>query len=184
MPEDHLKTHLWLLGDILAHCIHLAEEEVKTLSEAGAGVAHCPNSNFSLKSGVCDVRRLQQAGVKVGLGTDASGGFSPTILNAMRMAVTASNSLASNRPDYSPLGFSDVIYLATRGGASLLDMAASLGALEPGMMADIIRVDMDAQSNTRLFGTESFKDIVSKFVFLADDRNIRNVWVAGKLVKQ
>jgi len=52
------------------------------------------------------------------------------------------------------------------------------------MLADIIRVDMDAHSNTRLFGSESFKDIVSKFVFLADDRNIRNVWVAGKLVKK
>ena len=147
-------------------------------------MAHCPNSNFSLKSGVYDVRRLQKAGVKVGLGTDASGGFSPTILNAMRTAVTASNSLTFDRPNYSPLGFSDVIYLATRGGASLLDMTASLGALEPGMMADILRVDMDAHSNTILFGTESFKDIVSKFVFLADDRNIRNVWVAGKVVKQ
>ena len=56
-----------LLGKttILAHCVHLKEEEIKTLREAGAGVAHCPNSNFSLKSGVCDVRRLQVAGVKV-----------------------------------------------------------------------------------------------------------------------
>lgn len=182
--QVYLKCGLLGPTTILAHCVHLTEEEIKTLKEAGAGVAHCPNSNFSLKSGVCDVRRLQDAGVKVGLGTDVSGGFSPTILNAMRTAVTASNSLASDRPQYSPLGFSDVIYLATRGGASLLDMTASLGALEPGMLADIIRVDMDAQSNTRLFGNESFKDIVSKFVFLADDRNIRNVWVAGKLVKK
>ena len=56
-----------LLGPstILAHCVHLAEEEVRTLRDTGAGVAHCPNSNFSLKSGVCDVRRLQKAGVKV-----------------------------------------------------------------------------------------------------------------------
>ena len=68
----------------------------------------------------------------------------------MRTAVTASNSLASDRPQYSPLGFSDVIYLATRGGASLLDMTASLGALEPGMLADIIRVDMDGEDKTTL----------------------------------
>lgn len=64
----------------------------------------------------------------------------------MRTAVTASNSLASDRPQYSPLGFSDVIYLATRGGASLLNMTHSLGALEPGMIADIIRVDMDGKN--------------------------------------
>ena len=62
--------------------------------------------------------------------------------------MTASNSLASDRPQYSPLGFSDVIYLATRGGASLLDMSTSLGALEPGMLADIIRVDMDGEIMT------------------------------------
>ena len=64
----------------------------------------------------------------------------------MRTAVTASNSLASSRPQYSPLGFSDVLYLATRGGASLLDMATSLGALEPGMTADMIRVNMDGEN--------------------------------------
>ena len=61
----YLKCGLLGPTTILAHCVHLTEEEIKTLKEAGAGVAHCPNSNFSLKSGVCDVRRLQDAGVKV-----------------------------------------------------------------------------------------------------------------------
>ena len=56
-----------LLGPrtILAHCCHLSQEEVEMIREEGAGVSHCPNSNFSLKSGVCDVRRLRSAGVKV-----------------------------------------------------------------------------------------------------------------------
>ena len=56
-----------LLGErtILAHCCHLTEEEVDLIRREKAGVAHCPNSNFSLKSGVCDVRRLQRAGIKV-----------------------------------------------------------------------------------------------------------------------
>ena len=56
-----------LLGPrtILAHCCHLSQAEVEMIREEGAGVSHCPNSNFSLKSGVCDVRRLQKAGVKV-----------------------------------------------------------------------------------------------------------------------
>ena len=48
----------------------------------------------------------------------------------------------------------------------------------------VIHWDITIYPNTRLFGSESFKDIVSKFVFLADDRNIKNVWVSGKLVKQ
>jgi len=176
-----------LLGPktMLAHCCHLSEPEIKILATSGSGVAHCPNSNFSLKSGVCDVKRLWESGVKVGLGTDVAGGFSPSILNTMRMAVMASNTLtfSQGRSGFAPLGFSDALYLATRGGAGLLDMEDDLGALEPGMQADMILVDMDAHNNTRLFGTESTEDIVSKFVFLADDRNISKVWVAGKCVK-
>jgi len=176
-----------LLGSktMLAHCCHLSEPEIKILATSGSGVAHCPNSNFSLKSGVCDVKRLRESGVKVGLGTDVSGGFSPSILNTMRMAVMASNTLTFNQESsgYTPLGFSEALYLATRGGAGLLDMEDDLGALEPGMQADMILVDMNAHNNTRLFGTESTEDKVSKFVFLADDRNISKVWVAGNLVK-
>jgi len=173
-----------LLGSktILAHCVHLSDDEIQIIQSTGAGVSHCPNSNFSLKSGVCDVRRLKEAGVKVGLGTDCSGGFSPSMLNSMRMSVMASNSLTFSRPGYEPLQYSDALYLATRGSANILDMD-SIGALNMGMQADIILVDMEAHSNTQLFGTESSEDIVSKFVFLSDDRNIKRVWVAGKIVK-
>ena len=53
-------------GTILAHCVHLSTAEVELLRATGAGVSHCPNSNFTLKSGVCDVQRLKKAGVKVG----------------------------------------------------------------------------------------------------------------------
>ena len=52
-------------GTILAHCVHLSTAEVELLRATGAGVSHCPNSNFTLKSGVCDVQRLKKAGVKV-----------------------------------------------------------------------------------------------------------------------
>ena len=50
----------------------------------GAGISHCPNSNVSLKSGFFDARRTAAAGVKVGLGTDCSGGYSPSMIDAMR----------------------------------------------------------------------------------------------------
>ena len=85
--------------------------------------------------------------IQVGLGTDVAGGFSPSILNTMRMAVMASNTLtfSQGRSGFAPLGFSDALYLATRGGAGLLDMEDDLGALEPGMQADMILVDMDGE---------------------------------------
>jgi len=176
-----------LLGSktILAHCCHLDDSELEIIKHAGAGVSHCPNSNFSLKSGICDVRRLKNAGVKVGLGTDCSGGYSPSLLNAMPHAVMASNTLTFGRPesDHQPINFSDALFLATRGGASLLDMENDIGALESGKLADILLVDMKGHSATLPFGHETATDLVHKFVFLADDRNIARVWVAGRKVK-
>jgi len=172
-----------LLGPrtVLAHCIYLSDQEIQTIQKSGSGVSHCPNSNFSLKSGVCNVQRLRRAGVKVGLGTDCSGGFSPSIVNAMRQAVIASNTLSWTPQIETPLSFSDALYLATRGGAQLLDRK-DLGVLEVGALADILLIDMNGHESTRPFGHESPEDLVHKFVFLGDDRNITRVWVGGRLV--
>ena len=64
------------------------------------------------------------------------------MLNSMRMSVMASNSLTFSRPGYKPLQYSDALYLATRGSANILDMN-SIGALNMGMQADILLVDME-----------------------------------------
>ena len=60
-----------LLGPrtVLAHCIYYDDEELRLLAASGAGVAHCANSNLSIRSGLCDVRRLQDANISVGMGT-------------------------------------------------------------------------------------------------------------------
>ena len=65
-----------LLGPrtVLAHCLHHDEHELQMMAASGAGVAHCANSNNSLRSGLCDVRRLHKAGVSVGLGTGEPDG--------------------------------------------------------------------------------------------------------------
>lgn len=54
---------------MLAHGVYLTDDELQVLAARGSSVSHCPNSNTSLKSGLCDVRRLLDAGIKVGLGT-------------------------------------------------------------------------------------------------------------------
>jgi len=170
---------------ILAHGVYLDAQELEIIKEAGAGISHCPNSNFSLKSGICDVRRLKDAGVKVGLGTDCSGGYSTSMQDAMRNAVLASNTvkIISDDETYQELNYVDVLHLATRGGASLLDMQDTLGALDPGKNADILVVDLAAQASTVPFGEESVTDLLHKFIFLGDDRNIVKVVVAGRVLK-
>jgi guanine deaminase len=71
-----------LLGpnSVMAHCIHLSEEEIARFKEVGAGIAHCPTSNLMLESGILDVNKLFDNGMeKIGLGTDVAGGFSPRL---------------------------------------------------------------------------------------------------------
>lgn len=85
-----------LLGarTILAHAVHLGDAEADLVAARGAGVAHCPASNSALASGVAPVRRLLDRGIPVGLGTDVSGGYSPSVLEAARFATLVSNHLA------------------------------------------------------------------------------------------
>ena len=79
---------------VLAHGVHLTPSERVLIKERGSSVSHCPVSNSSLSSGICHVRRLLDEGIKVGLGTDVSGGYSPSILTAAREAGIVSRILA------------------------------------------------------------------------------------------
>ena len=71
----------------MAHCVHLSQQEIQLLKDTGTGVSHCPNSNCSIRSGNMDIRVLQRHGVKVGLGTDCSAGYSVSMLDAMRQVL-------------------------------------------------------------------------------------------------
>ena len=84
------KHGLYTPRSYMAHCVHCARAERDLVLRKGVGIVHCPNSNFTLASGVCNVREWLEEGHKVGLGTDVAGGYSPCILNAIRMARVAS----------------------------------------------------------------------------------------------
>lgn len=106
------------MQSIVAHGVHLLEAELRLLALRGTSVAHCASSNTCLRSGQCDVRRLRAAGVTVALGTDVSGGPTPSVLGAMRAALDVSTHIAFSRDDgYQPLDYHNVFYLATLGGA-------------------------------------------------------------------
>ena len=92
--EVYDKVGLLSNRTILAHAIHLEFCEIKMLKEKNVGVSHCPNSNFSLSSGILDIRKLLNENIKCGLGTDVAGGSSPSMLNAIREALIASSSIA------------------------------------------------------------------------------------------
>ena len=172
---------------ILAHCIHLQPKDFENLKKTGAGVAHNPNSNTCLRDGECRVRELLDHGIKVGLGTDCSAGYMPSIHDAMRNASNVSRHLALHmKDDRYTLGFSEIVYLATMGGARVLGMEDQIGSFEIGKKFDALVIDVKGivSVDDSLFdGSEQSNDaMVKKWVFLGDDRNIRKVYVDGQLV--
>ncbi|KAG1756427.1 uncharacterized protein EDB91DRAFT_1241499 [Suillus paluster] len=92
--EAYDKFGLLRDNTVLAHGVYLTEDEMVLIAKRGSGVSHCPTSNFYLSSGMARVGMLLDHGVKVGLGTDVAGGYSPSILTEIQHASIASKMLA------------------------------------------------------------------------------------------
>nr|CAG8441123.1 15650_t:CDS:2 [Entrophospora candida] len=185
---------------IMAHGIHLSSEERKLLRQRKVGISHCPNSNFALRSGVCNVRRLLNDGIKVGLGTDISGGHAKSMLDAIRSASTASRviHMASSEKEgeecddndnsisaYSSLTLSELTYLATMGGAELVNLQNVIGNFIIGKEFDALWVDPEAKNSPLdIFDDidDALERIFEKFLFLGDERNLKAVFVKGRRV--
>lgn len=202
---------------ILAHAVHLTREEKELIASRKAKVSHCPASNSALGSGIAPVRDLIDKGITVGLGTDVSGGYSPSILEAVRQACLVSRLLGHTTSEVGEgadgngkkeegrevLSVEEALYLATRGGAAVVDMDGELGGFEVGMFWDVQMIRLgpttaaagtaaatastagsgsETQSVVDIFGWESWTEKVHKWVWSGDDRNVRRVWVRGTLV--
>lgn len=172
---------------IMAHCIHLQPSDITALVTSRAGVAHNPNSNTCLRDGICRVRDLLDAGIKVGLGTDCSAGYMPSIHSAMRDASNVSRHLAMREGEERfILGFAELVFLATMGGAGVVGMEGEIGNFEVGKEFDALVVDVrdviSVEKSLWEEGSDRDEDLVKKWVFLGDDRTIRQVFVKGKMV--
>jgi guanine deaminase len=181
---------------ILAHAIHLSTEERKTILARGSSLSHCPCSNTAITSGCAPIRELLDEGHTIGLGTDVSGGFHPSILENVRHAIWTSRHLAlqSELGDKAKLGTEEALYLATRGGAAVVGLADKVGGFDVGKEFDAQLIDLgsveaggsnDSQFDAGpvdMFGWESWPEKVEKWVYAGDDRNTTAVWVRGRLV--
>ncbi|EDO38739.1 predicted protein [Nematostella vectensis] len=168
----------------MAHCCHLCDNETELVALSGTGVSHCPTSNFNIRSGLADVRYLSDRKIKVGLGTDVSGGHSPSMLHALRQAINTSNILAITREgNYTPINYKDAFYYATLGGSKVLGLEKKIGNFQVGKDFDAVLVDPDASDSPfDCFDEDNIDVVVQKFLYLGDDRNLKRVFVSGKLV--
>ncbi|PVH97024.1 guanine deaminase [Periconia macrospinosa] len=184
---------------ILAHAIHLSQDERDTIRARGAKISHCPASNTALTSGCCRVREYLDQGLTVGLGTDVSGGCSPSILEQVRQAIWTSRFVAMGGPgadqpdEKAKLSTCEALYLATRGGAEVVGLADKVGVFEVGREFDaqMVRLGVEVpevegesvqDSPVSLFSFESREEMVEKWVYSGDDRNCAVVWVRGRVV--
>lgn len=182
-----------------AHCCHCTTDEKEILYNNQSGVSHCPSSNFMLGSGVLNVRKLLLQGIKVGLGTDVAGGYSSSILDALRQAIIASRCISFGEKDpqtgqfYEALSYHEAFFLATQGGADVLSLGNSVGNFLPGKYFDACVVDptsVDGPMDIFNFQEEDCENkhmkqlqgAFEKFIFLGDDRNIDAVYVGGNQV--
>ncbi|XP_016950683.1 guanine deaminase [Drosophila biarmipes] len=180
---------------VMAHGVHLEDDEIALLKTRGCSVAHCPASNTMLSSGLCDVQRLVNNGVTVGLGTDVSGGNSVSVQDALLRALDVSKHLDFFKkhnirgtgkaqlqdPNYVPLKYKQAIYLATLGGAKALSLDHLTGNFALGKEFDAILVDVSVIENpVRRLNVD---ELVEKFIYTGNDRNIIQVFVAGKPIK-
>ncbi|MGN1164517.1 MAG: amidohydrolase family protein [Candidatus Ornithospirochaeta sp.] len=163
---------------IMAHCVLSGDEEIALMKKNGVFVAHCPESNANLSSGVAPLRRYLEEGLNVGLGSDIGAGTTESILDAVVDAVKVSK-LRWRLSDstLAPLNFKEAFYLATKGGGSFF---GSTGSFEKGFDGDVVVLSDEAIPCPRYLDP---KERLERFAYLHGERvGVKAKWVQGRKV--
>ncbi len=174
-----LTAHLDRLGVLSArfsgaHGVWLSADEAARLAGQGAGIVHNPLSNLRLGSGTAPVRALADAGVSLGIGTDASNtSDGQNMFEALRLAVTLSRA-GGDAPD-TWIGALEAFRMATEGSARILGLA-NVGRIAAGWAADLLFLDRDYCHYVPL------RDVLSQIVFAENGAALREVMIAGRIV--
>ena len=162
---------------LAAHCVHIDEGEMRTLKNAGAGIAHNPTSNLKLASGVAPVIQMLQTGLNVGIGTD--GPASNNDLDMFTEMHLAAILAKGTTGDPTVLPAQQALLMATRLGAQAMHIGHLTGSLEAGKRADLVLVDIEALHNTPAFRRDP-NAIYSQVVYAAKSTDVQAVMVNGQ----
>jgi guanine deaminase len=176
----HTYDEAGLLGprSVFAHCIHLNDEEWDRMAQTGSNIAFCPTSNLFLGSGLFNLKRAVEKNIGVGLGTDIGGGTSFSILQTLAEAYKVQQLRGEKLTPFK------AFYLATLGGARVLDMDDLIGNFLPGKEADFIVLDKAPTPflKFRLANCKSLMETLFVMAMLGDDRSIMATYSGGKQV--
>lgn len=174
-PVAHLeKLGMFTRPTLLAHAVHLTDEEIEVLAKYNVSVSHNPGSNLKLASGVARVTDLLNAGVTVSLGTDgAASNNNLDMFEEMRLAALIHKGVSGDPTAVPAL---EALRLGTEYGAKSIGLQDEIGLLQAGMKADFIAVDI----NQPHFMPHT--DLISHVIYSASAKDVSHVWVDGKQV--
>ena len=171
--------HFGLFGGnaptVMAHGVWPGKREFARIKERGVYIAHCPQSNTNIASGIAPVRQYLDAGIHIGLGSDVAGGSSDSIFRAMVDAIQVSKlRWRLITQDDAPITLDEAFYMATAGGGEFF---GKVGKFEEGYEFDAVVLDDENLPAPREFSTH---ERLERIVYLGDDRNIAAKFVAGR----
>lgn len=162
---------------IMAHCVHSGPQEIERMKENGVFIAHCPESNTNLSSGVAPVRTYLQEGMHVGIGSDVAGGTTENLFAAMRYAIQSSKLRWRLKDDtLAPLTMTEVFYMTTKGGGEFF---GKVGSFEPEYEFDAVVLD---DSRLKHPQEMSISQRLERMIYLADEREVYAKYVAGEKI--
>ncbi len=165
---------------VLAHNVHVSDDELQRLAASHAAVAHCPSSNAFLASGIFPMARHVEHGVRFGMGTDVGAG---TGLSMFKEGLVAYH-VQMIREQGQMLLPAHLLYLATKAGAEALGLEATCGDLQPGKAADLILIKAPEDSTLEAVLEEApdWNSILGALFTLAREECVAEVRVAGDVV--
>ena len=158
---------------VMAHCVWTDGEELELMKRRGVMVAHCPTSNLNVASGMAPVRRFLDEGLRVGLGSDISGGHDLSIFRMMVYAIQVSKMHYQQNHDRKFLTLSEAFWLATKSAGSFF---GRVGSFEPGYEFDALVID-DSDLNHDNY---SLLERLERYIYLGDDRQIVHRFCRGQ----
>lgn len=162
---------------IMAHCVSSSDEEIKRMKERGVYIAHCPESNTNLASGIAPIRRYLDEEMHVGLGSDVAGGSTESIFHAMADAIQVSK-LRWRLSDtgLKPLTAKEAFYLGTKGGGAFF---GKVGGFDKGYEFDAVVLD---DSNIKTPRQLTLQERLERCIYLSTNSNIAHKYSKGRKI--
>ena len=160
---------------VMAHCVYSGEEEMGLMKKRGVFIAHCPQSNTNLASGIAPAKRYLEEGFSIGLGSDVAGGAHLSIFRAMADAISVSK-LRWRVQDqaWKPLTVEEAFFMGTKGGGAFF---GKVGSFEKGYEADALVIDDSSISHPQDL---TLRDRLERLIYMPEQVKMIHRYIRGE----